>query len=76
MAAASGRPALAAATGMRLDVATAIEDLVVIIKVRERPAKSVLELVAEQVGARWVEQDDGTLLLKQFAEDIATRKAL
>ena len=69
-------PALAEATGMRLQVAPAIEDLVVIIKVRERPAMRVLELVAEQVGARWVEQDDGTLLLRQFAEDVAARKEL
>ncbi|MCH7944632.1 MAG: hypothetical protein IIC73_01260, partial [Armatimonadetes bacterium] len=67
-------PAMAEATGLNLRVDEAIEDLVIIVKVRDRSAKSVLRLVAEQVNARWVEQDDGALLLRRLPADIRLRE--
>ena len=68
-------PALAEQTGLDLDVDAGIKDLVVIVKVRSRPAMSVLRLVAEQVNASWVEKEDGSLLLVRRPEDAAVREA-
>ncbi|MCH7904665.1 MAG: hypothetical protein IH944_08900 [Armatimonadetes bacterium] len=67
-------PAIATATGLNLKVDEEIEDLVIIVKVRDRPAKSLLRIVAEQVNARWVEQDDGALLLRRLPADIRLRE--
>jgi hypothetical protein len=68
-------PALAEQTGLDLKVDPEIKDLVVIVKVRSRPAMSVLRLVAEQVNASWVEQEDGSLLIVRRPEDAAVREA-
>ncbi len=68
-------PALAEATGLDLKCDQSIKDLVVIIKVRERPTKSLLRHVSEQVNARWMEQEDGSLLLKRLPEDISVQRA-
>jgi hypothetical protein len=68
-------PILAEKTGLELEVDHEIKDLVVIVKVKERPAKSLLRLIGEQVNARWLEQDDGSLLLKRLPEDVAVQQA-
>lgn len=68
-------PALAEQTGLDLKVDAGIKDLVVLVKVRSRPAMSVLRLVAEQVNASWVEKEDGSLLLVRRPEDAAVREA-
>ncbi len=68
-------PAIAEKSGLNLKVDPAIKDLVVIVKVHDRPAKSVLRLVAEQVNASWVEQDDGSLKLVRRPEDVALHLA-